>query len=221
MGLNNRKSGIYLSIGDGKINQSYGVTEDTPGAIKKIRKDGSIAYVLQYDSVSGFLTDIKVIEQEFSGAKVKKWEFTIQDGDETYLLQVGYSSRYAKSILFALPNVDFSKGIEFSPWMKIVDDKKKTAVYLNQEGLNGESVRWFFTRDEPNGMPEMKQVEFKGQLVWDDHDQCQFLERYVEEHIKPKLQGVQPEYTAMPAPDSPEDLKSDLGDSPEDSDLPF
>jgi len=161
MGLQNSSNRIYLSVADGKIIQR--VKEGTPNAIQRTTKNGKVVHEIKFGSLSGFLSGVSIKENEFG----KDWIFEIEDEGQVYALQMMYNSRYATTFLNALlnPDVNLSLPITITPWSKEVDGKAKTATYLKQ---GEEDIKWYFTKDNPNGMPPLEQVEFKGKLQWDD-----------------------------------------------------
>lgn len=223
MGLGSQGNRIYLSVVEGKIIQK--VDKDTPGAISYEKEDKSVIYQLKHTYIEGFLTAINVTEKEFNGKKIKQWNLDIQDGAANYQLQMSYSSGYASSMLKALlsPEMDFNLPVKLTPWAKVVNNKKKTSVYVSQ---NGEDIKWYFTKDEPNGLPPMKQVEYKGELKWDDYDMMQFFEAQVKAKIVPNLYKSsgfpKPADGLKPSPEytKPEDNYSPTN-APDEDDLPF
>lgn len=213
MGLEQNSNKIYLSVADGKIIQR--VQEGTEGAISRTTKEGKIVYELKHSAISGIISGIAVVEKEFAGKKLKQWNIDIDDVGLTYQLQLQYSSGYSTSFLKALANpiLNFSSPIRIAPWMKVVNDKKKTSIYVQQ---NSEDIPWFFTKDNPNGLPEMKQVVVKGEKVWDDYDMMQFLEAYIKSKIVPQLSKGRV-HTSNNAPG----YVPDYANAPEPNDLPF
>ena len=216
MALGNQSNKIYLSISDGKVVRR--VVEGAEKAEPRTKKDGSIVWEQRYSFISGYLKSISISEKSFAGQEMKDWVFELEDMGEAYTLQIIYDSRYATSLLFALcnPVVDFSKPITISPWMKVIDAKKKTACYLKQGEGKDNNIDWYFTKDTPHGMPDLVQTKFKGKDVWDSYDRMQVLEKFVEENVKPKLKNG---YTHL-AVDSEPDYSSpdDLSYRPEDDD---
>jgi hypothetical protein len=202
---------IYLSIADGKIIRR--VAEGTPGAEAQTKKDGTVYFVLKYGFITGFLRNISVRSNQFQGQEMKDWQFDIEDGSEAYTLQIMYNSRYATSLINALSNpvVDFSKQITITPWMKVVNDKKKTSCYLKQ---GNDDISWQFTKDEPNGLPPLVISTYRGKEQYDDYEMMQFLEKYVETNVKPRL-GSATHIDKEPNYDVP-----DVNPNEED-DLPF
>lgn len=228
MGLGNSGHKTFLNVADGKIIQK--VTKDTPGAVSYEKEDKTVIYQLKHTYIEGFLTGISITSKEFNGKPVKQWNFDIEDETGNYQLQIKYSSGYATSLLKALlnPVVDFNLPIRITPGAKTVNDKKKTSMYLKQ----GEDyIKWYFTKDEPNGMPEMRQVEVRGEKIWDDYAMMQFIEAQVEAKIKPNLYkssgvskpsaGMQ-QSTSFDQPSGQSYSPSDLNHVEDpDSDLPF
>ncbi len=87
--------------------------------------------------------------------------------------------------------------MKVSPSTKMGDDgKNKSSLFINQEGV---PIKHAFTRDNPNGMPDMEQVTVKGQQVWDDTKRLEFLHNMVATQIIPKLEGVPAEVTPVTA----------------------
>jgi hypothetical protein len=224
MGLGQSSNKTYLSVADGKIIQR--VKEGTPGAEarQKTKGDLGMVYEMKFSNISGYLTNIAVVQKELGGIKSKDWVLDIEDGGITYSLQLMYSGGYSVSLLKALcnPIVDFTQPITITPWMKVVNDKKKTACYLKQ---GEEDVKWYFTKDEPNGMPPLEQVEFRGEKKWDDFKMMNFLEAFINSNVKPKLSktgsGLQPN-TNFDNGKTPEYAPpADLSYAPDEDDLPF
>lgn len=219
MALGNSQNKIYLSVADGKIVQR--VKEGTPGSVARAKKDGVLVHELKYGFITGTLIGISTRTSQYQGGELKEWQFEITDGGENYLLSMMFDSRYATSFLFALcnPSVDLSQPITINPWMKVVDDKKRTACYLNQ---NGETIEWYFTKDNPRNLPDLVATKFKGKDVWDSFDRMVFLEAFVNQNVVPKLtkpvsivaQGFDQLAPAYADPSAGNII-------PEDDDLPF
>lgn len=225
MGLGQTGNKIYLNVAEGKIIQK--VDEKTPGAVSFTKEDKSVIYQLKHSYIEGFLTGITVISKEFNGKSIKQWALDIEDGSSVYQLQLPYSSGYAASMLKALlnPVMDFNLPVKFTPWAKVVNDKKKTSIYVRQKE---EDIPWYFTKDEPNGLPPMKQVEFKGEKKWDDYDMMQFLEAQVKAKIVPQLYksskgSGKPDSAINPSEQSNVPVSENYSPSnaPEEDDLPF
>ena len=172
IGLQKNSGGAtYLSIADGKIVRNHkeakqGVT------VSRTTKTGKTVHEEKFDSITGRIVGLKTHENDFG----KQWHLTFTDGEDSYIVTMPYSSRYSTSFLKALPNIDLSKDVKLMPWSmtdKQDASKKVTGITMWQDG---NKVAPAFTKDEPNGLPQMKQVKVKGQMTWDDSDMMEFLE---------------------------------------------
>ena len=146
MGLKaNTGKQTYLSIREGKI----------------AKKDGE--QYLMFDSIEGYLVGLSTRDGKY-GTELC---IDIKD-DELYQLQIrikgedgGKQTTHFISFAHCSPNIDVSKKIEFIPSLKIVEDKKRSALFFKQ---GGEILKWAFKRGE--GMPDPEEVfNKKGELV--------------------------------------------------------
>lgn len=181
MGLEEREGGNYITILNGKFCQR--VKEDTAGAIQRTNKLGKTVWEKFYDSFTGKLVNIKTQD----GAYGKQWMFYFKDKADVYILQLGYSNSFSKNIIKMLPNCDLTKEMRLSPSVKEVDGVKKSSIFINQDGV---AIKHAYTKDNPNGLPQMKQIVVKGNPTWDDTEQMIFLEEMVMTKIKPQLEGA-------------------------------
>lgn len=198
MGLGKNNNAVFLSIGDGKITMR--VKQPTESSVQRTTKEGKIINEEVFDHLTGRITDIKVTTHDQYG---KFWNITVDDGEKAYTLQTNYSGGYASAFLKALPNADLSRELTLIPYMKKEGDKKKVTLFISQDGA---ALKHFYTKDDPKGLPEMKQVKVKGQLQWDDTDMMEFLENMVNTEILPKIKKSEPVHA---------------GDSEETDDVPF
>ena len=146
MGLKaNTGKKTYLTIREGKI----------------AKKDGE--QYLMFDSIEGYLVGLSTRDGKY-GTELC---IDIKD-DELYQLQIrikgedgGKQTTHFISFAHCSPNIDVSKKIEFIPSLKIVEDKKRSALFFKQ---GGEILKWAFKRGE--GMPDPEEVfNKKGELV--------------------------------------------------------
>lgn len=178
MGAINNSTAIYLSISDGKICRR--VQSPTETSKQRTTKDGRVVNEEHYNGWMGKIINIQTRESEYG----KEWQVEINDGTSTVILSFKYSSGYAASFLKALPNVDFTKQVTLTPKVTVDGDKKRTTLFLNQ---NGSAIKWAYTKDNPNGCPGLKQIKVKGQTTWDDSDMMEFLENMVNNEILPQI----------------------------------
>lgn len=178
MGLDNREGGKYITILNGKF--CVRVPQGTAGAVERVNKLGNTVYEKFYDSFEGKLINIRTQDSPYG----KNWVFDFRDEGEVYHLQLSYSNSYATNILKILPNIDITKEMKVQPAQRIEDGKTKSSLFISQDGT---TLKHAYTKDNPNGLPQMEQITIKGQLVWDDTKRLEFLSAMVERDILPKL----------------------------------
>ena len=194
MAFENRVQGSYFTIYGGRFCQR--VQEGTIGATSRVNKLGKMVYERYHDSFTGKLIDIKTQDGEYG----KTWLFSFKDKEEVYHLQLPYSGSFSSAFIKMLPNVDLSKEMKVTPSQKEVDGKMKSSLFINQ---NGNAIKHFYTRENPNGLPPLEQVTVKGNQVWDDTKQIEFLYDMVKTKIIPQLAGI-PEVTNSPSTEKSE-----------------
>jgi hypothetical protein len=199
MGLENRQSGNFITILGGRLCQR--VPEGTEGAEKRTNKLGNVVTEKFYDRFTGKLIDIKVQD----GTYGKTWNFVFRDKEEPYTLQLSYSNSFSTALLKMLPNIDLTKEMTISPSVKEVDGRDRSSLFVNQDG---KAIKHAYSRENPNGLPDMEQVTVKGVLIWDDTKRLEFLDKMVHETIIPKLRELNGN---MPA-SSPVSEKSPVDD---------
>ena len=172
----------FYSITDGRICRTFKAA--TAKSIERVNKMGKIVHEEFMDGLSGRITEIKTKDHPDYG---KFWLITLTDGDWSGVVQIKYSSGYASAFLKMLPNVDLSKDVTIVPKMTIDGDKKKASLFIMQEGV---PLKHFYTKDNPNGLPQMKKIKVKGKETWDDTDMMEFLEKMVFTEVVPKLNGA-------------------------------
>lgn len=179
MGAVQQSNAIFLTISNGQICRR--VSSKTKDSKERVNKNGVTVFEEYYKGWKGRITAIEVREHKDYG---KFWNVTLTDSDGDAILQMQYSSGYSAAFLKILPNVDLNSDVIITPNMKIDGDKKKATIFITQHGV---PLKHYYTRDNPNGLPELKQIKVKGKITWDDSDMAEFLEKMVNTEIKPKL----------------------------------
>jgi hypothetical protein len=152
MGLKNGMgSKIYLTIREGKI----------------AHKQGD-AYVL-YDSFEGYIVGMSTRE----GIYGTDLCLDLMDNEKVYQLQIRMkgvepnSKQTSYFIAFAhcCPSIDSSNRVEFIPSLKIVDDKKRSALFIKQ---NGQILKWAYKVGQ-DGVPSPEELKNKkGEVISTD-----------------------------------------------------
>ena len=194
MGLETREGGNFITILGGKFCQR--VQEGTEGSFERVNKIGKTVHEKFYDNFTGHLMDIKIKDSDYG----KTWNFSFQDTAEIYTLQLSYSNSFSTALLKMLPNIDLAQEMKLSPSVKEVDGKNKSSLFINQGGV---ALKHAYTRENPNGMPDMEQVTIKGVLQWDDTKRLAFLENMVTTTILPKLAEIKAAQTTAPVKVTP------------------
>jgi hypothetical protein len=189
---------VYLTIREGKI----------------AKKEGE-KYIL-FDSVEGFIRGISTRDHKYGTDLC----VTLED-DQMYQLQIKLKGEEATSkqtsyfIAFAhcCPAINPHQKVEFIPNLKIVDDKKRSALFIKQ---NGEVLKWAYKVGQ-EGVPSPEELKNKkGEVISVDWSE---VEAYRIDKVN--------EFAATLAPAVPNDIVTDYAVNPyvespqDDDDLPF
>jgi hypothetical protein len=203
----------YVNIVVGKF--AFRAKETTPNAVSRTNKNNVVVWELHYDTLSNMrISKIEKVESKDYGPN---WEVTLREADEVYVLNLPYSGRTTNGLFHRLPNINFGMPVTLKSFY-IENDKKpgtfRTYLTVEQGGAKIENA---FTKEKPNGLPEMEQIEVKGKLVWDDTKQMRFMEKLLNEVIIPKIESLNAAPKPEIVPSEPELDGPDL----DDDDLPF
>jgi hypothetical protein len=163
----------YLSVSDGNLVRQHKTANDR--TTERVTKTGKLVFEERFKDLTGIITNVNTRENDYG----KQWQLTFTDGPDTYIVSIPFSSRYASSFLKAVPNVDATKPLRFMPWaMKDKNDVSKTVTGITMY-QDGNKIAPAFTRDEPNGLPQMEKIKVKGKEQWDDSAMMEFLEQMI------------------------------------------
>ena len=167
------------------------VPEGTTGAVKRIKKTGDEVSELSFSSLIGYIKNISFEDTEKYGKRIH----IVIEADKDYKLSLGYADGLACNIYKILPNVDPSSPVRINLSTEIKPDgKNKVSLFINQYD---KACKWHYTRDNPNGMPSMKEIKVKGQDVWDNTDQVEFL---IANAVNPFIQKLSTVVRGEPIP---------------------
>ena len=172
----------YLNCSTGKWREK--VDQDTRGAVSRFTQpldgsEGKKVWEIVDDYVEGEIIDIKKEHHEEYG---DKWEVTIKDGTAKLVLRVRYDSGYAMAMLAKLPNADLKRPIMFIPYY--FPEEKKARMVLKQEGMD---IPTFYSKEDPKGFPSLAENASENDVKRWKLDAMDFLEKMVEEIIRPQL----------------------------------
>jgi hypothetical protein len=197
MGMHTRETTPFLQIlgSTGDFRQT--VDKETPGA--KLReyetsdgKKGS-KYELKYDMVDGMISKVAFHDGDFGKNLLITMDF--EDDSDGVTIAVGCSTPFGEDFMKKLPNIDFNKRIDITPYSIEDGEKFKKGVSLKQDG---EKLKNFFYDGEKdiNGYPEAEEgaSEKYDKDDWKIHFvKCRkFLVKYAEENILPKFPEAAP-----------------------------
>lgn len=179
MGLSRKQKNVtFLSLSDGKMTKRVAEPTEYSEArkITKGKNEGQIVHEEKFDSLSGFITSVKIIDKQVS---FQKEPFTtcvvmMQDGDDLFKIEWPLGSSYSRSFLTRLENVDFDKEVEFSTyWIEGDDEKWRGYVGLKQDGQKIEPLY------EKKDLPEVEKVKVGNKLVYNDEKLIEFYRALV------------------------------------------
>lgn len=211
---------VFVSIIEGMF--AVRSSEADTKAVKRELKNGTVVYERRYKTLTGKIKEIGFRTNDFNG---KKWDdlyLLIYDGADHYQLSMPFPGKYSISVLRTIKNVDLHSNITFAPWTKTVNDKVKAALFFNLPGTK-ESVPWYYTKDLPNGLPELVPYTVPGstEMKYSDVDRNKFFRSMIETDIAPKLRAIWYEQPGTAESVIPP-VAAELPDlSGPDDDLPF
>jgi hypothetical protein len=244
LGLGNEggKNLIYVSNFMGKF--EVRVKPGTPNSVEREKKGGDKISVINHQTLSGYIVDIQKDVSEKNGIKMVSLKIFLdvpkKEKTDHYCLTLPYNSNLTTAFFHMMENIDYSRPVQFSSKHGKDDKgKEKTSLFISQ--MNGLSddwtpLGWRYTKKwvEANPTapkkPEWKQVEVKGELVWDNTAEIRFFEAILKEQIIKPLREKKVTASAVAAPSAeslveddswiPEQPAADEPKAP-DEDLPF
>lgn len=198
--------GDFLRVVNGKLVKR--VEEGTEGAIKRdytvlATGEKKSVWELHYPGFEGKITKCAINELEHG----QVLEIVLDDGSERATISIPFPGRLADSFIQRVPNIDLSKPVLFNAGL----DKERNTnfIWLKQDGA---SVKSTFTKNDPNGCPEMVKKVVAGKVKWDGEARTDFLYNHLKDWTeKNGLATISPEPTASPEPNT----------ANEDDDVPF
>ena len=183
MATGNNTNAAFYSISNGKICRQFNQPTDTSKS--RVNMNSKTVHEEFYDYIDGVITGIETRTTTYG----KQWVITLEDGEENQVLQMNFSGGYASAFLKILPNVNLNDMVKIIPKLTIEGEKKKTSLFVSQHGT---ALKHYYTKDNPNGLPELAKIKIKGKPAFDDSDMMEFLENMVVNEIVPKLKKQKP-----------------------------
>lgn len=188
-------------------------------------KEVSTKYGYRYADVSGRITKIEKYDTDKKySTRYFGFKAHIIDGSDSYVLDMPYRSQFLRRFLHVLPNIKWTEPLSITIFKgkKQGSGTDELAVWFKQ---GGETVRNFYTKDNPNGMPAA--VQDRNTKEWDFREQHSWLVDRLKEQI-PAIEAMSKKIAPPidPADDGNEEPTRDNGDIPphgeiSDDDVPF
>jgi hypothetical protein len=202
----------YFTLSDGKCR--IRLREATAESVSRVTKDGNTVHELVHDEFTGLIKAIEVADTDFG----KQWRITFVDAPYTYVLTLKYSSNYGKTLIQALCNPEWDatldttiKPYSFSP----KDDATRTITGCTVSQRGKKIERLYCSSINPvDGkiiLPDLEKVKVRGQEIWDDTKQMDFLLAEFQNKVAVKLQK----------PSAPVTVASTQHTEDDDATLPF
>ena len=171
MALKNRETNLtYLRLKDGKFYE--GKNEQPSG-----------------EELEGTIVKMYYKDEEYEGTPLRKLIIVMQDGSEKYQLGLNVESRNYSSLVSFLKNADLTKPLTLHPKSEKRKDGEEGTSNSILVSQNGKFMKGYFTKDNPGGAPQWKQVRVGKKLVTDKSEYLEFLENFVTENYISVIDG--------------------------------
>lgn len=151
----------YLRVFNGNIVQRAQPNEDE--AVSRVNKNGDTVWEFQHEAWRGKIVDVQLRVGNFGK------ELIIELDDA--FLTVPYSGSHSKGLLYRLPVIEPGRTITFQPYMFEGSDKKMKHGWTILDE-DGNTIKEYFDRED---VPSMEQKTVRGEEVWDDTEQLDWL----------------------------------------------
>lgn len=170
-------------------------------------KDSEIQF---FDALSGTITKVEFADEEFNGSKFERAKFTIVDGDDKYLLQIRTDSGYFRGLCNSLRSGNPTEPLRISAsYKEDANGKPQTTCFVQQ---NGQTLKHTFTKLNQGDLPQLEQITFKGQSVWDGSKQVTYWKNWLKS-INWKHEAIVPQTIKAEIPE-PSAITEPIDDLP-------
>lgn len=174
----------YLTVKNGILAEK--ATKDTAGAVAVTKEDQSVVYELHHKSITGYLRNVAVRTATIGGDEKEFLSINMMVKGQLYNVQCNLDSGYGFGFLSTIPAADIEGLLMISPSYTEKEGKKQSKMFLQQDAG---WLKQFFTKDNPNGLPELKQVKVNGKVVWDGTDRLVFFKDMIIK-LNTKLEAI-------------------------------
>ena len=192
----NNSNKIYLSIWGGKIVEKLKDGDPNGKTFVNPKDNTKSTFGIIDDYVIGIIANIYIEQNDYNGQRWSTWNVEMYDKDEleVLVLRMPFRSSYAEQFLRRVESIDFTKPVKLAPdfFEGEKDDKWISVLHVMQggEGDHGwQKIESNYTREAPNGLPELEPKEVNGETVWDSGKRIKYWMEMVAGKILPKLPG--------------------------------
>lgn len=174
-------------------------------------------WVRYYGFVEGYITDLVWFDREHNGVKYRGYKIHMQDGSETYILDLLLNQNTWDIWCKTAENIDFTKKINISVWHDRKDDS--TAFRICQDG---KTVKRRYTMEHMGDCPPAQKDELDG--TWDFKAQKRYLFKRMADVVIPAIHAAKanrdpliddtPMSDVILDPDEGYDMNDTFNDSP-------
>lgn len=170
-------SGGYYGVKGSKVIQRLGKIKpfDDTDVLEHTSKEGVVSYYKEFDSFTGYITSVYFEYNEF----LRKDELRfVMDG---CLFAIDITSSHGRHAAQKILSADLTKEYKLVPYDFTTDDgKRRQGVNFYYAPFGKENkVISKYTKENPNGLPELEFKEFRGKVSPDDNNQIQFYKQEV------------------------------------------
>jgi hypothetical protein len=176
-GFGTRNSAEFWTVKSGYFAKR--VSEGTEGSFPVKKQNGEIYHEVRQDYFTGRLKKVDVKTHEEYGDFLK---LTMIAHGKSYILEMDLNSGYAFGFLSTIPNAELSELMQLSPSYTDTDGKKQSKMFIQQ---SSGWLKQYFTKDNPNGLPDLQKIKVKGKETWDNTERLEWL----KSNLIPKLNG--------------------------------
>jgi len=225
---------IYLAIKDYSIWQELkqrvdGCEEITVTNPKT--KEVLTKYGYHFRDLEGYVVKLEKYDRkdEKSGSRYFGFKMHMVEGADTFILDMPYHSMILRRFLRIAPNVDWARPLSLTVFRgkKKGQGSEETGIWFRQAGA---TVKSFYTREQPNGMPAAKQDPHTQE--WDFKAQHSWLVDQLIHHTAPEILAIakdasRDDHSDVAEPESTQDHRDGGGTNAAeewgitDDDVPF
>lgn len=165
----------YVYLFDG--NMCLKTSESDEKARRRVNKLNKVVYEKVYQGIKGVIKDIFIRDSDFG----KELCLLFEDNDEYFQLKLLLNSKQARTIIYRLPNLNFKHKVQITAFL---GEDNYTAVAMLQDG---DKVKSHFTKEQPNGLPPLKEVVINGEKKYDGTQRNEFLCLMIKNYVHPQL----------------------------------